>query len=479
MAVKRRTYLRRLVAFVLISTMACSASAEQAPRNVLFIAVDDLNDWIGPLGGHPQAKTPHLDRLAKQSVVFTNAHCQAPICNPSRVSLLTGTLPSTTGTYFLAPRIRQWEATKDAVTIPQHFERSGYDSWGVGKIFHGSDNKNEFAEYGGSLGSFGPRPEKPISAGHTHPLWDWGAFPERDDQMPDARIAAWASEKLKQSHAQPFFLGCGFYRPHVPLYAPQKWFDEHPRSAIQLPPYIDGDLDDISQYAQDLTWSVAAPRHQWIVDHGELEHAVQAYLACVTFVDAQVGKVLDALESSDAAENTVIVLWSDHGFQLGTKERWGKRALWEQATKVVLMISAPGMSRGTKCDRPVGLIDLYPTLIELCGLDQVTGLEGHSLVPLLEAPHANWPWPALTTFGQHNHAIRTERWRYVTYADGSEELYDRQADPNELVNLAAAPQYADVIRQHRRYLPQVNQPMAAGSAHLDARPGSVPDIDSE
>lgn len=479
MIVKWITYLPGFAILTLIAVSTQPACAEQKPLNVLFIAVDDLNDWIGPLGGHPQAKTPNLDRLAERSVVFTNAHCQAPICNPSRVSLLTGTLPSTTGTYYLAPRIREWEATKDAVTIPQHFERSGYDSWGAGKIFHGPDNKNEFGEYGGSFGNFGPRPAKPITAGHTHPLWDWGAFPERDDQMPDAKIAAWASGKLKQSHTRPFFLGCGFYRPHVPLYAPQKWFDMHPRAAIQLPPYIDGDLDDISQYAQDLTWSKAAPRHQWIVEHGELEHAVQAYLACVTFVDAQLGKVLDALEASDASENTVIVLWSDHGFQLGTKERWGKRALWEQATKVVLMISAPGMSQGAKCDRTVGLIDLYPTLVELCGLDQVTGLEGHSLVPLLKMPAANWPWPALTTFGQHNHAIRSNDWRYIIYADGSEELYDHRADPNEFKNLATDSDYADVIRQHRRFLPQVNQPMAEGSAHLDARPGSVPDIDSE
>ena len=468
-----------LAALVLISALANTASAEQKPLNVLFIAVDDLNDWISPLGGHPQAKTPNFDRLAERSVTFTNAHCQAPICNPSRVSLLTGTLPSTTGTYYLAPKIREWEATRNAVTIPQHFHRSGYDSWGAGKIFHGGDNKNEFAEYGGHFGAFGPRPEKPISAGHTHPLWDWGAFPESDDQMPDAKIAAWTAGKLSQKHTRPFFLGCGFYRPHVPLYAPKKWFDMHPRSDIQLPRYVDGDLDDISQYAQDLTWSVAAPRHQWIVEHGELKHVIQAYLACISFVDAQLGKLLDALDESDAAENTIIVLWSDHGFQLGTKERWGKRALWEDATKVVLMISAPGMSHGTKCDRPVGLIDLYPTLIQLCGLDQVTGLEGHSLTPLLKTPDATWPWPALTTFGQHNHGIRSTDWRYIVYADGSQELYDRKNDPDEITNLASDPKYQDIIQQYRRFLPQINQPMAPGSAHLDARPGSAPDIDSK
>jgi choline-sulfatase len=176
---KRLAYLSGFAAFLMISMSVRLTAAAQKPLNVLFIAVDDLNDWIGPLAGHPQAKTPHLDRLAERSVVFTNAHCQAPICNPSRVSLLTGMLPSTTGTYFLAPRIRQWDATKDAITIPQHFERSGYNSWGVGKIFHGPDGKNEFAEYGGSMGCFGPRLEKPITAGHTHPLWDWGVFPKQ------------------------------------------------------------------------------------------------------------------------------------------------------------------------------------------------------------------------------------------------------------------------------------------------------------
>jgi arylsulfatase A-like enzyme len=239
-----------------------------------------------------------------------------------------------------------------------------------------------------------------------------------------------------------------------------------------------GDLDDVSQYAQDLTWSVAAPRHQWIVEHNEEKHVVQSYLATISFVDAQLGKLLDALDESGESEDTIIVLWSDHGFQLGSKERWGKRSLWERATKVVLMISSPGKSTSMRCDRPVGLIDLYPTLIELCGLDPVTGLEGHSLASLLEDPRAHRPWPALTSFGQHNHAIRTQNWRYITYADGSEELYDRRTDPNEFQNLASSAEYAEVIARHRRYLPQNNQPMAPGSAHLDARPGSAPDIDS-
>ncbi len=444
------------------------------PYSVLFIAIDDLNDWIGPLGGHPQVKTPHLDRLAAQSVTFTNAHCQAPICNPSRLSLLVGKLPSSTGVYYLSPGVRAWEATKRAVTLPQHFARNGYASWGVGKIFHGGDRR-EFGEYGGTFGAFGPRPPKPLVAGHTHPLWDWGVFPDRDEDMPDAKIAQWAAAKLKSADG-PFFLGCGFYRPHVPMYAPKKWFDLYPIESVELPDHLEDDLADVPEYGQDLSWSAVAPRHRWIVEHDEWRHAVQSYLACVSFVDAQVGVVLDALDASGQRDNTIVVVWSDHGFHLGTKERWGKRSLWEASTKVVLMISAPGFSAGTRCSRPVGLIDLYPTLVELCGLPPVTGLEGNSLAPLLRDPSVAWPYAALTTFGQHNHSIRTDDWRYIVYADGSEELYDHRSDRNEFKNRVGDPELASIVEAHRRFLPQINHPMAKGSSHADARPGSRAEI---
>ena len=470
-----------LVLFTLLAPVDGSESQPASngkPYNVLFLAIDDLNDWIGCLGGHPQAKTPHIDRLASRGVLFTNAHCQAPICNPSRVSLLIGKLPSSTGTYYLGPRLRQWEATKRSVTIPMHFQRSGWESWGGGKIFHGG-GRGEFGQYGGSFGGFGPRPREPIVAGHTHPLWDWGVFPERDDSMPDAKIAAWAAGKIRGKGDTPFFLACGFYRPHVPLYAPKRWFDMYPLDSIRLPTVAENDLRDVPRYAQDLSWSRVAPRHQWLVENRQWKHAVQSYLACVSFVDAQVGKVLDALDAGGESANTVIVLWSDHGFHLGTKERWGKRSLWEASTRVVLMIVAPGLASGARCDRPVGLIDLFPTLIELCGLDVGTGLEGHSVVPLLRNPKAERPWPALTTFGQHNHSVRSQDWRYTVYADGSQELYDHRADPHELENLAGDAKYRDVIERHRRYLPQLNHPMAPGSHNCDARPGSSAEIEAD
>ncbi|MEZ6118535.1 MAG: sulfatase [Pirellulaceae bacterium] len=472
--------MRRIRLLTIGLTMLCfwvdrSVFAEDRP-NVLFLAVDDLNDWIGCYGGHPQAKTPNMDRLAERSVRFTNAHCQAPICNPSRISLLTGVLPSSSGVYYLGPRLRQCEQTKNATTLVQHFANHGYQTLGAGKIFHVEGN-GEFQTYAGNFGGFGPRPQVGLNCTHMNPLWDWGPFPERNDQMPDQKLAEWTVQQLKTRHDQPFFLACGFYRPHVPLYAPQEWFDQFPLEQIQLPAHVPNDLNDVPTYGQDLSWSAVAPRHQWMLEHDQWKKAVQAYLACTAFVDAQVGKILDALQQSDYAENTIVILWTDHGFHLGTKERWGKRSLWEVSTKVPLLISAPGMSQGVSCDEPVGLIDLFPTLIDLCDLRQVTGLEGHSLGPQLSNPETVRAWPAITTFGQHNHAIRSKHFRFITYADGTKELYDHREDPHEFKNLANDAQYAHVIREHEAWLPQINQPLAPGSHNADARPGSAADID--
>lgn len=451
--------------------------AQSVRPNVLFIAVDDLNDWIGCLGGHPQAKTPNIDRFAARAMNFTNAHCQAPVCNASRISLLTGTLPSSTGIYYLGPRLRQCETTREAVSLPQHFAHSGYKTMAAGKIFHAAD-ADEFQEYAGRFTGFGPSPETNLNCGHVHPLWDWGAFPETDDQLADYSLATWTVQQLEANHDKPFFLGCGFFRPHVPLYVPQKWFDLYPLETLELPPHQRGDLSDVPEYGQDLSWSAVAPRHGWMVQNDQWLKATQAYLASVSFVDHQIGRVLNALEKSSYAKNTIVVLWSDHGFHLGTKDRWGKRSLWEASTRVVLMMSAPGIAPA-ECERPVGLIDLYPTLIEMCQLDAITGLEGHSLVPLIEQPDRAWAWPAITSWGQHNHAVRTQHYRYITYADGSEELYDHRIDPYEFENLAKRPELQGVRTRHRRLLPQVNHPLQTGSHNCDAKPGSAADIDGK
>ena len=470
------------IVFCLITHNPAAFSQEQnrettanSRPNVLFIAVDDLNDWIEPLSGHPQARTPHLSRLAKSGVLFTNAHCQAPICNPSRVSLMIGKRPSSTGIYYLGPLLRNCDATRSAVSLPQHFAKHGYKTMAAGKLFHQAD-RLEFQTYAGNFGGFGPRPNKPLDGGQTHPLWDWGAFPDSDQQMPDHRIADWTINQLKQKHARPFFLACGFYRPHVPMFAPKKWFDLHPLEHVQLPATRPDDFDDVPKYAQDLSWSLVAPRHKWMTKNRQWKKAVQAYLASVSFVDAQIGRVLEALEKSEHHKNTLVVLWSDHGFHLGTKERWGKRSLWDDSTRVVLMIRGPGIKPNQVCQQPVGLIDLYPTLIDLCRLSMRTGLEGHSLRPLLEKPDTVWPWPAITTFGANNHSIRGLRFRYSVYADGSEELYDLKNDPHEFVNKIDDPTYATHANRLKKILPQINHPMAPGSHHADARPGSAAEI---
>ena len=243
------------------------------------------------------------------------------------------------------------------------------------------------------------------------------------------------------------------------MYAPQEWFDRHPRADIQLPATLDNDRADIPQYGLDLTTlEHVAPTHEWVSGAGEWEHAVQAYLASVTFVDMCVGKVLDALESGPHARDTIVVLFSDHGFHLGEKQRWAKRSLWEDGTRVPLMFHVPGTDPAD-VKAPAELIDIYPTLLELCGLAEDTSLEGQSLGRLIEDPRAIWAYPARTTFGPGNHAIRTERWRYIHYADGSEELYDHESDPNEWRNLAGLDGYESVLAHLREQLPATHAPI--------------------
>ncbi len=483
----------RILLTLIVVAFVTFADAKQP--DVLFISIDDLNDMIGCMSvrhgadeygteADLHAKTPHIDRLAKRGTLFLNAHCQAPICNPSRASLMTGRLPSTTGIYYLSPLIRNCDTTRDLVTLPQHFAANGYRTIGIGKLFHQQDNK-EFQEYLGSFGGFGPQPKKPISAGHTHPLWDWGAFPERDDQMADYKIATKACEIIAQPSDEPRFLAVGFYRPHVPMYAPKKWFDLYNRKECKLAGYLENDLGDVPQYGQDLSWSAVAPRHKWMVEHNEVEHAIHSYLACVSFVDDQVGRLLDALDTSPNANNTIVVLWSDHGFHLGTKDRWGKRSLWEDATRVPLIFAGNGLPKSSKVNKPVGLIDIYPTLVELCDLSPQKGLEGHSLVPLISDSNAVWTHAALTTFGQNNHALHLQKdgvdFRYIRYVDGSQEFYEHGSDPHEFRNTAGERSRFGEMASHlqERYLPKVNVPMAPGSAHADARPGSAADIDGK
>lgn len=463
-----------LLAFVLLIIFQIPGWANEPALsrkpNVLFISIDDLNDWVGCYAGHPQVKTPHIDKLAQRGVLFSNAQCQAPICNPSRASLITGLLPSTTGIYFLGPNFRDVEKTANSESLFQFFKTHGYYTATRGKIFHGKMGQSDLDSFDeispARSGTSWPKKKFGYTKPNSSKQWDWGAWPEKDEQVKDHLTATWAAQRLDDlaRKEEPFFMAVGFSLPHVPLYVPQKWFDLYPRNKVVLPRNVPGDLDDISEYALRLIHSGAAPRHSWFLEHGEYSHAVQAYLACISFVDHCVGITLDALEQSSVNENTIVVLWSDHGFHLGEKQRWAKRSLWEESARSPLIISGPGCSENMRCARPVGLIDLYPTLIELCNLPSKNGLDGVSICKLLKNPKAKWERPTITTFGPNNHSVRSERWRYIQYDDGSEELYDHDADPDEIVNLASLPEFASVIAEHKKWLPKNNVPPAPGSS---------------
>ncbi|MCO6456410.1 MAG: sulfatase [Pirellulaceae bacterium] len=447
-----------LAAFVVLGLASGLARAADRP-NVLFIAVDDLNDWIGPLGGHPQSTTPNISRLCERGMLFTRAYCAAPACNPSRAALMTGIRPSTSGVYHNPDPWRQ--ALPKAVTLPQHFMQHGYTALGSGKIYHGSfPDPASWDTYFPSKTRQTPGDpmpaNRPLNGIPQTAHFDWGPVEADDAQMGDAQVADWVIEQLGRSHDKPFFLACGMFRPHLPWYVPQKYFDQFPLDEIQLPKVLEDDLADVPPAGV----KIARPDgdHAKVLRHQQWKRAVQGYLASIAFMDGQIGRVLDALDRGPHKDNTIVVFWTDHGWHLGEKQHWRKFALWEEATRTPLAIVAPGVKPGTRCDRPVNLLDIYPTLLELCGLPARQELEGVSLAALLSDPQRSWERPSLTTHGRGNHALRSERYRYIRYADGSEELYDHDADPLEWKNLAGDPRLANIKRQLAEWLPKEDAP---------------------
>lgn len=489
--------MRMLRCLLFLAAVVCTGSgiARADGPNVLFIAVDDLNDWVGFLGGHPQIKTPNMDRLAQRGVAFENAHCAAPLCCPSRAAIFSGRQPFNTGIYHNGPNIRKLHP--DMVLMPQYFAAHGYRTYGTGKLLHhhtrdiydecffteqrwsplAGRQQVEYTKEELRTKTTNPRHVVRFGPDHTEivlPLnrmpsdrnptgvggesFDWGPFDVEDDDMGDGKITTWAIERLNRQADKPFFLAVGYYRPHIPLWAPRRYFDLYPEQSTILPKVLSSDLDDLSETAR--RWAlepVTAGAHKTVVEHDQWKAAVAAYLACVSFVDAQIGRILDALENSPHADNTIIVLWGDHGWHLGEKQHWGKWTGWERATRVPLLIVPPRSAGsqykiGDTCRRPVGLIDLYRTLIDLCELPEKTDLDGHSLRPLLEDP-ARETEPVVTAFDYGNYTIRSGRWRLIRYKDGSEELYDHQTDPHEWHNLASDVRHERVKRNLAKQLP--------------------------
>jgi choline-sulfatase len=460
------------LALLLLAVLVGAAPAAASKPNVLFISIDDQNDWIGIFGGHPLAKTPRLDGLAQRGTAFLNAHCQSPLCNPSRTSAMLGLRPTTTGIYGLAPWFRTVDRWKDRVTLPQHFQAHGYKTYAGGKVYHiGGARVNISGEFDvvGPYSGVGVRPPErliPANPMRRAPAMDWGTFPHKDEDKGDYQLASWAIEQIRAAPKdQPFFLAAGFLLPHVPIYVTQPWMDLYPDDDSILPPTRPDERAGTPRFSWYLHWHLPEPRLKWVQEHRQWRNLVRSYLAATSFIDAQVGRILDALAQAGHADNTVVVLWSDHGYHLGEKEITGKNTLWERSTRVPLILAGPGITPGNRVTQPAELLDLYPTLIELCGLTKRNDLEGVSLLPQIQNPRAPRSRPAITSHNQGNHSIRTERWRYIRYADGSEELYDMQDDPNEWTNLAAARQHAAVLTEHRRWLPKIYLPPAPGSAN--------------
>jgi len=471
--------------FILINLFSCTSRPTnqvktEKPMNIIMIAIDDMNNWAGTWEGI--AKTPNIDLLTKEGTQFKNAHCVVPACNPSRVAILTGQRPETTGQYTNEGNFRDRSGGKERITLPQFLMSKGYETIEAGKIFHhpvgtgeipkplsdpiswtyqhktqtgtpGSNlyqDENGYAKWLKGEDSFEGVEIKDYIRRHGI----WGSIPYSKQECGDWKIAEFATEYLQKEHNDPFFLACGIFRPHSPQLAPQEYFNMYPLDSIQLPDAPISDLYDVPEIAKS-NWSSSFAR-KLKTDTLEWKKAVQAYLACCTFADDCVGKIIDGLNNSRYKENTMVVLWTDHGWQLGHKDRWEKFSLWNQSTNSPFILKLPQNKHSLVIETPVSFLDIYPTIIDILGYNKPEYLEGHSLTPLMKNPHATWNFPAVITYQEGNNSVRFQNWNYIHYQDGSEELYDLTTDPNEFTNLANKEDYKDIIDELKMYLPQVH-----------------------
>lgn len=462
--------------FVLSGSPAIYGQSDRRP-NILIISVDDMRDWVGYLDGYEgKVHTPNIDRIASEGAGFTNAHTASPVCNPSRNAFFLGKRPSTTGIY---DNLQWWKpAYPNEVSMPQHFKENGYYTAGAGKNFHdtpGNDPPVSWSEYQGlgqdspwshaymtvdrfiTYGFRGPIPTNPdfIPLNGILPIQsplDWGAIPKKpESEYADVETVEFAKRILVKNHKKPFFLSVGIFRPHMPWHVPQKYFDLYPLDEVVIPTIKEDDLDDVPAQGKKMGNKTDYPK---IVKAGKWKEAVRAYLASISFADHQVGVIYDALMKSAHAENTIVVFWSDHGYHMGSKGLMHKFTLWEEATRIPFVVKVPGITKpGSRIDRPVDMVSVFPTLAALANVPAKPGLDGRDMTELLVDPNADWRFPAITEYFRGQVAIRSQNWRYIRYQDNTEELYDRNNDPKEWTNLASDPQYEGVIKEHRKWIP--------------------------
>ncbi|MEJ7828843.1 MAG: sulfatase [Segetibacter sp.] len=466
---KTKLFIRLSVVCILwsIGSKAAPDSALNKKYNVLFIASDDLNNDMHCYGNR-LVKTPNLDRLVARGVRFDRAYNQYPLCAPSRASMLTGFRPDVTKVADLETRFR--EALPNAVTLPQFFKNNGYNSGRMGKIFHYGVPKDIGTNGVDDSLSWTER-RNPIGRDKTEEKLIINLTPKRglgsslsylpadgtDEEQTDGMVATKAIDMMTKNKNNPFFLAVGFFRPHCPYVAPKKYFDMYSPEEITLPMEKVNDWDDIPEVAK-----YTNPLH-WGLDVGQRKEALRAYYASITFMDAQVCRLLGALEKLGLADNTIIVFWSDHGYSVGQHGQWMKENLFESAARIPLIIAVPEVTKGKPSGRIVELLDVYPTLAELCKLKPPATLQGKSLIPLLRNPMASWDRPAYTQIDKRKfpgkrapelknafgRSVRTERWRYTEWDEGKEgvELYDYQTDPNEFTNLATNRKYISIVKE--------------------------------
>lgn len=450
-----------LLCFLSLQAVLTSGHCLAEKPNVLFISVDDLNDWAG-YRGHSQVISPNMDRLAKAGTWFSKAYCQYPVCGPSRASVMSGLYYHQLGSPKLQAEdqfVEEKVQSMGSELLHGYMRKHGYKTMAVGKILH-RHLPEENLDLSGGRGKWnhnrnkkGKQVESNWNSSKT--LTDWAHYDGEESEMSDSKAADWAVERLEEDHEKPFMLMLGFLRPHTPWHVPKKYFDLYEREKLTIPAYKKDDLEDVPEAGKE-TINDGYPRTEWAKQENQWQHIIQSYLASISFVDSKIGQVLDALDASPYRDNTIVVLWSDHGYHMGEKNTFQKHTLWERSASAPLIISLPPSMNGEKyqgrTDGVVGLIDLYPTLVDLCGLPANDKVVGRSLKPLILNHGADWDYPALTYRKDGGKSIRDQRYRYIEYGDGSMELYDHEKDPNEWRNLAANPEYTEVLKSLRETL---------------------------